>query len=61
MLEGESFVVAVMVEGEGFVVVVVMFSAVQDGICALGKAHMRSTPSVRSFPNVAFETVSMFV
>ena len=28
------------------------FSLVQDGICSLGKAHMRSTPSLRSFPNV---------
>ena len=26
------------------------FSSVQDGINALGKAHMRSTPSLRSFP-----------
>ena len=26
---------------------------VQYGICALGKAHMRSTPSLRSFPSVA--------
>ena len=39
----------------------VQFSSVQDGIYALGKAHMRSTPSLRSFPNVAFETVPMFV
>ena len=28
---------------------------------ALGKAHMRSTASLRSFPNVAFETVPTFV
>ena len=35
--------------------------SVQDGIYALGKAHMRSTPSPRIFPNVAFETVPMFV
>ena len=28
---------------------------------ALGKAHMGSTPSVRSFPNVAFETVPVFL
>ena len=27
----------------------------------LEKAHMRSTPSLRSFPNVVFETVPMFV
>ena len=39
----------------------VQFCSVQDGIYALGKAHMRSTPSLRSFPNVAFETVPMFV
>ena len=32
-------------------------SSVQDGIYALRKAHMCSTPSLRSFPNVAFETV----
>ena len=31
------------------------FSSVQDGIYVLWKAHMRSTPSLRSFPNVAFE------
>ena len=37
------------------------FSSVQGGIYALGKAHMRSTPSLRSFPNVAFETVPMIV
>ena len=40
---------------------IVQFSSVQDCIYALGKAHMRSTPSLRSFPNVAFETVPMFV
>ena len=32
------------------------FSSVQYGIYALGKAHMRFTPSLRSIPNVAFET-----
>ena len=32
-------------------------SSVQDGIYALGKSHMRSIPSLRSFPSVAFETV----
>ena len=37
------------------------FSSVQDGIYALGKAHMRSIPSLRSFPSVAFQTVPMFV
>ena len=32
----------------------VQFSSVQDGICyAPGKAHMRSTPSLGSFPNGA--------
>ena len=40
-------------------------SSVQDGIYALGKAHMRSTQSLRGFPNVAFdskfETFPMFV
>ena len=35
------------------------FSSVHDGIYALGKVHMRSTSSLRSFPNVAFETVPM--
>ena len=39
----------------------VKISSVQDSIYALGKAHMRSTPSLRSFLNVAFETVPMFV
>ena len=37
------------------------FSSVQDGIYALGKAHMRSNPSLRSFPSVVFETVPMRV
>ena len=32
-----------------------------DGISALGKSHMRSTPFLGSFTSVAFETVSMFV
>ena len=36
------------------------FSSVQDGIYALGKAHMRSTPSLSSFPKVAFQTVPVF-
>ena len=39
----------------------VQFSLVQDGIYALGKAHMRSNSSLRNFPNAAFETVAMFV
>ena len=34
-------------------------SSVQDGIYELGKAHMCSTPSLRSFPDVAFETIPM--
>ena len=38
----------------------VQVSSVQDGIYALGKAHMRSTPFLGSFPNVACETVSMY-
>ena len=38
-----------------------LFSSVPDGIYALGKAHMHSTPSLRSFPNAAFETVAMFI
>ena len=33
----------------------VQFSSVQDGIYALEKSHMRSTPSLRSFPKVAFQ------
>ena len=37
------------------------FSSAQDGIYALRKAHMRSTTSLRSSPNVAFETGPMFV
>ena len=36
-------------------------SSVPDGICALGNAHMRNTPSRRCFPNVHFETVPVFV
>ena len=27
-------------------------NSVQDGIYALGKSHVRSTPSLRCFPNV---------
>ena len=39
----------------------VQFSSVQDGY-AFGKAHMRSTgPYLRSFSNVAVETVPMLV
>ena len=36
-------------------------SSVQDGICALEKAHMRSTSSLRRLPNVAFETAPLLV
>ena len=36
-------------------------SSVQDGIYALGKALMRSTPSLIRFPNIAFEMVLMLV
>ena len=39
----------------------VPLSSVQDGMYALSKAHMRSTPSLRSFPNVALETVPILV
>ena len=35
--------------------------SVQDGIYVLRKAHMRSTPSLRSFLNTAFEKVLMIV
>ena len=35
------------------------FSSVQDGIYTLAKAHMHSTPPLRSFPNIAFKTVPM--
>ena len=38
-----------------------LFSSVQDGTYALGKAHMSSAPSVISFPNVAFETFVVVV
>ena len=38
------------------------FSSVQDGIYALVKAHMRSTPSLKSFPSVVtLERVPMLV
>ena len=35
----------------------IQFSSVEADICAFGKAHLRSTPSLRGFPNVAFEMV----
>ena len=37
------------------------FSILLAGIYALGKDHIRSTTSLRGFPNVAFETVLIFV
>ena len=39
----------------------VHFISVQDGIYELGKAHTRFTPSLSSFPSVAFEAVPMLV
>ena len=36
----------------------VQFNSVQDCTYALGKAHMRSIPSLRGFPNVAFKIAS---
>ena len=39
----------------------IQFSSVQDGIYALGKARMYSTPYLGSSHNVALETVPMLV
>ena len=39
----------------------VQISSFQDGIYVLRRAHMRSTPPIRSFPNVVFETIPVFV
>ena len=39
----------------------VQFNSVQDSIFAPGKAHMRSTLSLRNFPSIGFETVTVFV
>ena len=39
----------------------VQFCSAQDGTCVLRKVHVRSTPSLRCFPNVTFETVPVFV
>ena len=39
----------------------VQVSSVQGGICVLEKAHLHSTPSIRSLPNTAFETVPLFI
>ena len=41
--------------------VLVSSDSVEGGIYALGKAQMRSTPSLRSFPNAASETVARLV
>ena len=41
--------------GTGFVWLTAQFGSAPGGIYAIGKAHMRSTSSLRSFPNVAFE------
>ena len=35
-------------------------SSVQDGVHALGKAHLCSTQSLRNLPSVAFETIPVF-
>ena len=35
--------------------------SVQNGIYALGKAHMRTTLSLSSYSNIDLETVAMFV
>ena len=53
--------VAVAIPSVAFRQSEVQFSSVHDGIYALGKAHMRSTMYLRSFPNVAFEKFPMFV
>ena len=53
--------VAKVVDGNRLVRQCNLFSSVQDGIYALGKAHMHRTPSLRSFPNIAFKTVPMLV
>ena len=45
----------------GIIIIIIIINSVQVGIYALGKAHMRSTPFLRGFPNFAFETVPMFV
>ena len=39
----------------------VHFRTLLDRVYALGKFHMRSTPPLGIFPNVAFEAVPMFV
>ena len=37
------------------------FSSVLDGISVLGKARIDSTPSLKSFPDIAFEIMPMFI
>lgn len=37
------------------------FRSVQDDTCVLGEAQKCPTPSLRSFPNISFESVLMFV
>ena len=39
----------------------ILLNLVPDGNYAPEKAHTRSTPSLRSFPNVAFQMVPVFV
>lgn len=39
----------------------IQFSSAQDGVCTLGKTHMHSTWSVRSFTSAVFERVSTLV
>ena len=36
------------------------WTSVQEGVYVLEKAYMRSTPSLGSFTNIAFEVVPMF-
>ena len=33
------------------------FRSVPNGASALGKAHMRSIPTLRSFPNLVFDSI----
>ena len=42
-------------------IISVQFSSVQNGSYATGRAKICSTPSLRSLPNVNFETVSISV
>ena len=37
------------------------FGSVQDCICVLGESHMLSTPSLRRFYSIAFESVPVLV